>query len=46
MQMLRVYRIGKDMVKRVLRKKSNPRQLLIVVDAPVWTIFTVATFSM
>lgn len=40
MQMLRVYRIGKDMVKRVLRNKSNSRQLAIVVDAPVWTIFT------
>ena len=40
MQMLRVYRIGKDMAKRVLRNKSNSRQLVIVVDAPVWTIFT------
>lgn len=40
MQMLRVYRIGKDMVKRVLRNKSNSRKLVIVVDAPVWTIFT------
>lgn len=39
MQMLRVYRIGKDMVKRVLRNKSNSRQLAIVVEAPVWTIF-------
>lgn len=40
MQMLRVYRIGKDMAKRVLRNKSNSRELVIVVDAPVWTIFT------